>query len=86
MSFDGGKTPLVNVRKILIELKAERARLTRAIAALEKLTPQRKSRSVSGSRTADTPTSAPKEKRGQLLAFRKLKVSARSRTSKAEEA
>ena len=37
MSFDGGKTPLVNVRKILIELKAERARLTRAIAALEKL-------------------------------------------------
>jgi hypothetical protein len=86
MSFDGGRTPLVNVRKILVELKAERDRLNRAIAALEKLAPQRKSRPVSGSRMADTPTPAPKEKRGQLLAFRKPKVSVRSRTSKAEEA
>lgn len=76
----------MNVRKILIELKAERARLNRAIAALEKLAPQKKSRPVSGSRMADTPTAAPKQRRGQLLAFRKPKASVRSRTSNAEEA
>ena len=76
----------MNVRKILIELKAERDRLNRAIAALEKLAPQRKSRPVSGRRMADNPTPAPKKKRGQLLVFRKPKVSVRSRTSKAEEA
>jgi hypothetical protein len=81
-----GGLSLVNVRKILADLKAERTRLNRAIAAIEKLTPKKKSRRVSGKTQAEVLQAASGEKRGQLLEFRRLKISARAKTSRAEEA
>jgi hypothetical protein len=76
----------VNVRKILADLKAERTRLNRVIAAIEKLTPKKKSRPVLGKTQVEVLPAAPGEKRGQLLTFRKLKIRARAKTSRAEEA
>jgi septal ring factor EnvC (AmiA/AmiB activator) len=84
------ETALVNIRTILAELKAERSRLNRAIAALERLAAAnqraRKSRRVAAQRRRDALASAPGEKRGQLLMFRKLRRSTRVKPSKAEEA
>ena len=83
------ESALVNIRKILAELKAERSRLNRAIVVLEKLQPaiqkERGSRRPSEQRRRDSVSSAPRERRGELLMFRKPKVS-RSKPSKAEEA
>jgi len=76
----------VNIRNILIELKAERTRLNRAIAALEKLVPPRKSQPSSGGRPTDMLATASQVKRGKVLVFRKPKISARAKASKAEEA
>jgi hypothetical protein len=86
----------LNIPRILAELKAQRRRLNRAIAALEKLNyPQKEKRS---SRPDNTPrrtqprTSASskdlrdKDQRGKLLLFRKPRKNARPRTSQAEEA
>jgi len=84
------ETALVNIRTILAELKAERSRLNRAIVALERLAAAnqkaKKSRRAFVQRRGDAVLSAPKEKRGQLLMFRKLRTSVRSKPSKAEEA
>jgi hypothetical protein len=84
------ETALVNIRTILAELKAERSRLNRAIAALEGLAAAnqkaKKSRRVTAQRRADALLPAPKQERGQLLVFRKPKASVRSKPSKAEEA
>jgi hypothetical protein len=80
----------VNIRKILAELKAERSRLNRAIVVLEKLRDatqkEKGSRRATEQRRGDVLSSAPREKRGQLLMFRKPKTSARSKPSKAEQA
>jgi hypothetical protein len=87
----------LNIPRILAELKAERRRLNRAIAALEKLVylPQKEKRSA---RTGEAPrrkrpgTPPPlkdqrrKEQRGKLLLFRKPRKSVRSKSSQAEEA
>ena len=81
---------LVNIRTILAELKAERSRLNRAIAALERLAAAnqkaKKSRRASAQRRRDALSSAPAEKRGQVLMFRKIRRSAPAKPSKAEEA
>jgi hypothetical protein len=80
----------VNIRKILAELKAERSRLNRAIVVLEKLMAatqkEKGSRRATKQRRGDPLSSAPREKRGELLMFRKPKTSARSKPSKVEEA
>ena len=80
----------MNIRTILAELKAERSRLNRAIAALERLAAAnqkaKKSRRASARRRRIALSSAPKEKRGQLLMFRRLKATVDSKPSKAEEA
>jgi len=81
-----GGSPLVNVRRILVELKAERTRLNRAIAALEKLVPKKKSRPSSRGRPTDSLATDSQVKRGKVLVFRRLKISARAKASKAEEA
>jgi hypothetical protein len=94
--------PTLNIPRILAELKAERRRLNRAIAALEKLTylPQkekRSSRSGSTLRRTQPGTSLSskdrggedqpgKNQRGNLLMFRKPRKNAHPRTSHAEEA
>jgi hypothetical protein len=79
----------VNIRKILAELKAERSRLNRAIAVLEKLQAatqkEKGSRRATERRRGEALSPAPIERRGEVLMFRKLKVS-RSKPSKAEEA
>jgi hypothetical protein len=84
------KLPLVNIRRILAELKSERSRLNRAIVALERLAAAnrkgKKSRRASVQRRRDALSSAPGEKRGQLLMFRKVRTSTRAKPSKAEEA
>jgi hypothetical protein len=84
------ETALVNIRTILAELKAERSRLNRAIAALERLAAAnqkaKKSRRASAPRRRDALSSAPAEKRGKLLIFRKLRRSTPAKPSKAEEA
>jgi septal ring factor EnvC (AmiA/AmiB activator) len=84
------ETALVNIRTILAELKAERSRLNRAIAALERLVAAnqkaKKSPRASAQRRRDALSSAPAEKRGQLLMFRKIRRSAPAKPSKAEEA
>jgi hypothetical protein len=84
------ETALVNIRTILAELKAERSRLNRAIAALERLAvanrKAKKSRRASPPRRKDALSSAPGEMRGQLLMFRKLRRIAPAKASRAEEA
>jgi hypothetical protein len=87
----------LNIPRILAELKAERRRLNRAIAALQKLTylPQKERRS---SRSGSTPgrtqpeTSLSskdrggKDQRAKVLVFRKSRKNARPQSSQAEEA
>jgi len=84
------ETALVNIRMVLAELKAERSRLNRAIAALERLASAnrkaKKARRVAAQRRRDALSSAPGEKRGQLLMFRKLRRNTLAKPSKAEEA
>jgi hypothetical protein len=80
----------VNIARILAELKAERSRLDRAIAALEKLAfaaqkkRKRAARSTRRSKTGTTPSS--KDQRGKVILFRKLRKSGNSKGSQAEEA
>lgn len=86
----------MNIPGILAELKAERRRLQRAIAALEKLvyTAQKEKKlSYPGAaprkKQAGTPAhqeQRSKEQRGKLLLFRKARKSVRSKSSQAEEA
>jgi hypothetical protein len=84
------KLPLVNIRTILAELKAERSRLNRAIAALERLAAAnqkaKKSCRAPAPRRREALSSAPGVKRGQLLMFRKPRSSTPAKPSKAEEA
>ena len=79
----------MNIRKILAELKAERSRLNRAIVVLERLQTatqkEKGSRRATEQRRREALSSAPREKRGELLMFRKPKVS-RCKPSKVEEA
>ncbi len=87
----------MNIPGILAELKADRRRLDRAIAALEKLvsTASKEKRSAhSGSaprrKQAGTPAvlkdQRSKEQRGKLLLFRKPRKRVRPKSSQAEEA
>lgn len=80
----------MNIRMILAELKAERSRLNRAIAALERLAAAnqkaKKSRRASAQRRRNALSSIPGDRRGQLLMFQKPRRSARVKSSKAEEA
>ncbi len=87
----------MNIPGILAELKAERRRLNRAIAALEKLVytaPKERRSSHSGiaprRKKAGTPPALKdqrsKEQRGKLLLFRKPRKRVRSKSSQAEEA
>ena len=80
----------MKIRKILAELKAERSRLNRAIAALERVAAAnqkaKKSRRASAQRRRDALSSAPAEKRGKLLMFRKLRRTGLAKPSKVGEA
>ena len=84
------RRPLVNIRTILAEVKAERSRLNRAIAALERLAAAKQKAKKSGralaQRRRDALSSAPGEIRGQLLMFRKPRKITLAKPSKAEEA
>ena len=87
----------MNIPGILAELKAERRRLNRAIAALEKLvyTAQKEKRSshpgaAPRKKQAETPPPlrepGSREQRGKLLLFRKARKRVSSKSSQAEEA
>jgi len=87
----------LNIPGILAELKADRRRLNRAIAALEKLvyTPPKEKRSSHSSSALDgkqagTPPALKdqpsKEQRGKLLLFPKSRKRVRSKSSQVEEA
>jgi hypothetical protein len=89
--------PTLNIPRILAQLKAERRRLNRAIAALEKLVyiaqkEKRPTRSGNAPRRRQPGNPPPlkdqrsKEQRGKLLLFRKPRKSVRSKSSQAEEA
>jgi len=87
----------LNIPGILAELKADRRRLNRAIAALEKLVytaPKEKRSSHSSSAPGRKQTGTPhalkdqpsKQQRGKLLLFPKPRKRVRSKSSQAEEA
>jgi hypothetical protein len=82
----------VKIARILAELKAERQRLNRAIAALEKLafaarSEKRSALSTPAPRRDHKRTKLPpKGQPGKVILFRKLRKSGRSKGSQAEEA
>ena len=83
----------MNIAKILAELKAERSRLDRAIAALEKLafaTQRKTKRSTLAAppqrRSKTGAAFSPQHQRGKVILFRRLRKSGRSKGSQAEEA
>jgi hypothetical protein len=84
------RLPTVNIARILAELKAERSRLDRAIAALEKLALAAQKRkkaapSTPAQRRARKGLKLPPKERGKLIVFRKLRKSG-SKPAQAEEA
>ena len=83
----------MKIPRILAELKAERSRLDRAIAALEKLASaaQRKTKrsalAAPAQRRSKTGTAfSPQHQPGNVILFRRLRKSGRSKGSQAEEA
>ena len=86
------RLPTLNIQRILAELRMERRRLERAIAALEKIAPSPKKsyrpvaeRRSQGARTIikDRPGH---DRQGKLLLFRKPQRTGRPKPSRAEEA